>query len=133
MGVVLLTLFFFLVINNLFIVEAFAVFPHQLLSLSKNSLNFKNSLTSYESKLSNRKLLQLYGGKSSSGVIEIESISQLEEILSSAERDSKLVVLDFTATWCGPCKHISPVFAQFAESNEFDGKAIFAKVIHTSP
>ena len=33
------------------------------------------------------------------------------------------MVLDFNATWCGPCRHFAPVFekvaGQFAESVEF--------------
>lgn len=35
------------------------------------------------------------------------------------------LVLDFWATWCGPCRTISPIIASLAE--EYDGKIIVGK------
>ena len=39
---------------------------------------------------------------------------------------SKLVVVDFYATWCGPCKLMLPIFDQL--ERQFKGPVVFLKV-----
>ena len=38
----------------------------------------------------------------------------------------KLVVMDFFATWCGPCKMLTPIFESL--SKEMSDKVDFAKL-----
>ena len=45
---------------------------------------------------------------------------------SEVEKHDGLVVVDFWATWCGPCRMIAPVLDQLAK--DFDGKVKIAQV-----
>lgn len=49
-----------------------------------------------------------------------------ESDFDSMISENKLVLVDFWATWCGPCKMLAPVIESLAE--EFGGKAVVAKV-----
>ena len=46
----------------------------------------------------------------------------LEEVLQT----NKLVVIDFWASWCGPCKMIGPIIEEVSE--EYKDKVIVGKV-----
>ena len=41
-------------------------------------------------------------------------------------KDNKIVVADYTATWCGPCKVVSPLIDKLAE--EYSDRATVVKI-----
>jgi len=56
-----------------------------------------------------------------SKIVEINSDNFEQEVL----KDPGLVLVDFAAEWCGPCKRLAPILHELAES--YAGKA---KVAH---
>ncbi|MCD7453214.1 hypothetical protein HAX54_020088 [Datura stramonium] len=49
-----------------------------------------------------------------SQVIAFHSSAKWKLHFDSLKDTNKLVVIDFTATWCGPCKYMEPVINDFA-------------------
>ncbi len=47
------------------------------------------------------------------------------ENFESLKNGDKPLVVDFWATWCGPCRAIAPAVAELAE--EYDGKIVVGK------
>ncbi len=47
--------------------------------------------------------------------------SNFESLVSG----DQLVVIDFWAPWCGPCRHLAPIVEEVAA--EFEGKAVIGK------
>jgi thioredoxin 1 len=59
----------------------------------------------------------------SGAVIEIKTVDDYNNLVT---RSATPVVIDFFATWCPPCKRMSPIFDKL--SKEFDGAVRFVKI-----
>ena len=68
--------------------------------------------------------IDIMGGESSTKVKHIANSKEFNDILS--DEAGKLLVVDFSAAWCMPCKMIAPVFEEMA--GEFESSCTFLKV-----
>lgn len=57
----------------------------------------------------------------------VKHINSYNELMTLIKSEQKAIIVKFSASWCGPCKMITPIFKKYADS-EYGNKIVFVEV-----
>ena len=63
-------------------------------------------------------------GSMPTSIVKLHTAEEYKKLIE--QYPNKIMVIDFTAVWCGPCRFYAPIFEKV--QNEFHKDFIFAKV-----
>jgi len=46
----------------------------------------------------------------------IQTVDEFDKIIAKGKEENKVVLVNYTASWCGPCKMIAPTFEKMADA-----------------
>ncbi|EGN93715.1 hypothetical protein SERLA73DRAFT_145398 [Serpula lacrymans var. lacrymans S7.3] len=62
-------------------------------------------------------------------VTPLNSLKEFQEVINNG----KVVIIDYWATWCGPCRVISPIFERLSDECKSDNVVFFKVDVDDQP
>ena len=94
--------------------------------LAHSKFTIPKWLKGFDNNFINNKIQNCVTLRGGSDIEHITDLDDFESAIKNPADSEKLFVVDFTATWCGPCQKIAPYFEEMAE--EFSDSCVFVKV-----